>query len=101
MRFFQTIEVNWVAFNKEQEDFHIPDGEDDIYLKKLLDKAELEDDLISAGYLEPSMFAMTNPNETSLEDTNEYKLKLLLEELEQKKIHENINKPSRLSLIKF
>ena len=45
------IEVNWVAFKKEKEhEFHIPDGQDDIYVQKLLEKAGLEEDLFNDGY---------------------------------------------------
>ena len=36
------IMVNWIAFKKElQEDFHIPDNEDDTYLGKLLSRDNL------------------------------------------------------------
>lgn len=66
------IEVNWVAFNKTEEDFHIPDGDDELYVRRLMEKAESEDDLISQGYVVSEMFATTSPNEPSIEDTNEY-----------------------------
>ena len=66
------IEVNWVAFNKVEEDFHIPDGEDESYVKKLLEKAENEDDLLSAGYVVSEMFATTTPNAPSFEDNEKY-----------------------------
>jgi len=46
------IEVNWVAFKKEKaHEFHIPDGEDEKYLEKLLavsqDEQELFDEHIN------------------------------------------------------
>jgi len=66
------IEVNWIAFNKEkQEDFHIPEGEDDKYVEMLMSKGQLEDDLLNDGYVVHSVeivgkdaFA-TNPNAVS------------------------------------
>jgi hypothetical protein len=76
------IEVNWIAFNKtKQEDFHIPDGEDDIYLEKLIGKAENEQDLFDAGYVIESItllkdkFASTNPNANSDWDEDDVKIR--------------------------
>ena len=76
------IEVNWIAFNKtKQEDFHIPDGEDDIYLEKLIGKAENEQDLFDAGYVIESItllkdkFASTNPNADSDWDEEDVKIR--------------------------
>ena len=37
------IEINWVAFKKEKEhEFHIPDGEDELYLSKLMSVSQDE-----------------------------------------------------------
>lgn len=76
------IEVNWIAFNKtKQEDFHIPDGEDNIYLEKLIGKAENEQDLFDAGYTVESItflkdgFASTNPNGSSVWDEDDVKIR--------------------------
>jgi len=76
------IEVNWIAFNKtKQEDFHIPDGEDEIYLEKLIGKAENEQDLFDAGYVIESItllkdkFASTNPNANSDWDEDDVKIR--------------------------
>ena len=76
------IEVNWIAFNKtKQEDFHIPDGEDEIYLEKLIGKAENEQDLFDAGYVIESItllkdkFASTNPNAVSDWDEDDVKIR--------------------------
>lgn len=76
------IEVNWIAFNKtKQEDFHIPDGEDNIYLEKLIGKAENEQDLFDAGYTVESItflkdgFASTNPNSSSVWDEDDVKIR--------------------------
>ena len=66
------IEVNWIAFNKEkQEDFHIPDGEDDKYVEMLMSKGQLEEDLLNDGYVIHSVEVVgkdafaTNPNAVS------------------------------------
>lgn len=74
------IEVNWVAFKKEKEhEFHIPDGQDDIYLEKLLSKAELEEDLLSEGYefdrIIEEDFVSTDPNDDSREDNDFYRVR--------------------------
>ena len=44
------IEVNWVSFKKEQQDFHIPDGEDDNNLEQLLTYGQSEQELLEDGY---------------------------------------------------
>jgi len=74
------IEVNWVAFKKEKEhEFHIPDGEDQKYLDKLLSKAELEEDLLSQGYefdrIIEEDFVSTDPNDDSKEDNSFYRVR--------------------------
>ena len=73
------IEVNWVAFNKTKEDFFIPEGEDEKYLSLILDKSELEDDLINDGWEVESVriigenhFYSTEPNQPSAQDTEQY-----------------------------
>ena len=75
------IEVNWVAFKKEKEhEFHIPDGEDNMYLEKLLSKAELEEDLLSEGYefdrIIEEDFVSTDPNDDSREDNDFYRVNI-------------------------
>lgn len=74
------IEVNWVAFKKEKEhEFHIPDGEDNKYLEKLMSKAQLEEDLLSEGYefykVIEEDFISTDPNDDSREDTDFYRVR--------------------------
>jgi hypothetical protein len=76
------IEINWVAFSKEkQEDFQIPDGEDDKYVELLMTKGHPEQDLIDEGYSVHSVeyigkegFA-TKPNAESEWDTEEYQIR--------------------------
>ena len=75
------IEVNWVAFKKEiQEDFHIPDGEDETYLQKLLSKGQDEQELLDEGWEVVKVervkdnFA-TTPNVDSSEDTSLYRVR--------------------------
>jgi hypothetical protein len=77
------IEVNWVAFNKtKQEDFHIPDGEDDKYIQKLVSIAQDEQELFNEGWVVDKVeivgeegFASTNPNGPSIEDEEEYNVR--------------------------
>ena len=77
------IEVNWVAFKKEeQHEFHIPDGEDDIYVQKLLATAQDEQELFDEGWvvdkitiLGKSGFVSTDPNGPSQEDEKEYNVR--------------------------
>ena len=46
------IEIGWVAFSKEKpHEFHIPDGEDNIYLEKLMGLSHDEQDLFDEGYV--------------------------------------------------
>jgi len=77
------IEVNWVAFKKDKpHDFHIPDGEDDMYLQKLMSSAQSEQELLEEGWVIHKVieegkeeFAETNPNEPSYEDTSFYRIR--------------------------
>ena len=42
------IEIGWMYFNKEKEhEFHIPDGEDEKYIQKLVEKAQDEQELFN------------------------------------------------------
>lgn len=75
------IEVNWVAFKKEvQEDFHIPDGEDETYLGKLLSKGQPEQELLDEGWeidrieTVKQNFA-TSPNDDSYQDNSFYRVR--------------------------
>jgi len=75
------IEVNWLAFNKEKEDFHIPEGEDHIYLEKLAKIAHSEQELLDEGweidkvyYFGKEGFA-TNPNADSDWDESQYRIR--------------------------
>jgi len=64
------IEINWMFFNKvKQEDFHIPDGEDQSYIDRLVQRAENEQDLFDEGWVVESVeqlnredFVSTDPN---------------------------------------
>jgi hypothetical protein len=50
------IEINWVAFNKvKPEEFHIPDGEDDKYIQKLIATAQNEQELFDEGWVVDSV----------------------------------------------
>ena len=75
------IEVNWVAFKKEvQEDFHIPDGEDDTYLGKLLSKGQPEQELLDDGWEIDRIESVkenfaTTPNDTSYQDNSFYRVR--------------------------
>jgi hypothetical protein len=78
------IEVNWMFFKKEKEhDFHIPDGEDEQYLEKLMDTAQNEQELFDDGFEISSIhildnhddFVSTNPNGPSMEDEKEYRVR--------------------------
>lgn len=73
------IEVNWMFFNKTQEDFHIPDGEDEKYLSLIIEKGQPEQELLNEGWkvesirlVGESQFFDTNPNAESAQDTEEY-----------------------------
>ena len=75
------IEVNWVAFKKEvQEDFHIPDGEDETYLGKLLSKGQSEQELLDEGWEIDRIESVkenfaTTPNDTSYQDNSFYRVR--------------------------
>ena len=75
------IEVNWVAFKKEvQEDFHIPDGEDDTYLGKLLSKGQPEQELLDEGWEIDRIESVkenfaTTPNDDSYQDNSFYRVR--------------------------
>jgi hypothetical protein len=75
------IEVNWVAFKKEvQEDFHIPDGEDETYLDKLLSKGQPEQELLDEGWEIDRIESVkenfaTTPNDTSYQDNSFYRVR--------------------------
>ena len=75
------IEVNWVAFKKEvQQDFHIPDGEDDTYLGKLLSKGQPEQELLDEGWEIDRIESVkenfaTTPNDDSYQDNSFYKIR--------------------------
>jgi hypothetical protein len=78
------IEINWVAFNKvKPQEFHIPDGEDDKYIQKLLETAQDERELFDEGWVVDSIelldgkegFVSTNPNGPSIEDEEEYNVR--------------------------
>jgi hypothetical protein len=75
------IEVNWVAFKKEvQEDFHIPDGEDETYLSKLLSKGQPEQELLDEGWEIDRVESVkqnfsTSPNDESYQDNSFYRVR--------------------------
>ena len=77
------IEVNWVAFNKEKpHEFHIPDGEDEMYIEKLVSIAQDEQELFDEGWVVNKIqivgsneFISTNPNGPSEEDEQEYNVR--------------------------
>jgi len=77
------IEVNWMFFKKEKEhEFHIPDGEDDKYLQRLISIAQDEQELFDEGWVVDRIeivgeegFASTNPNAPSIEDEKEYNVR--------------------------
>ena len=66
------IEINWLAFNKTQEDFFIPDGEDMKFSSMIISKGQSEQDLFDDGYeLVSEDFISSSPNSPSFEDTEE------------------------------
>ena len=77
------IEVNWMFFNKvKQEDFHIPDGEDELYLEKLMKYGQSEEEFLAEGWEfvkvienEKDQFYSTNPNEDSRLDNDFYRVR--------------------------
>ena len=65
------IEINWLAFNKTQEDFFIPDGEDMKFSSMIISKGQSEPDLFDDGYeLVSEDFISSSPNSPSFEDTD-------------------------------
>jgi hypothetical protein len=70
-------------FKKEQEhEFHIPDNEDDLYISKLIEKAQDEQELLDDGWVVDKVilkgqdnFYSTKPNAPSIEDETEYKVR--------------------------
>ena len=77
------IEVNWMYFNKEKpHEFHIPDGEDDKYIEKLISIAQDEQELFDEGWVVDKVhivgqneFISTSPNAPSEEDEKEYNVR--------------------------
>jgi hypothetical protein len=79
------IEINWVAFKKEQqEDFHVPDGEDEHYLNRIFSKGQSEQELLDEGWEVENIeeigshnFAglQTTPNDDSAIDTDFYRVR--------------------------
>ena len=77
------IEVNWMFFNKEKpHEFHIPDGEDDKYIEKLISIAQDEQELFDEGWVVDKItivgeneFVSTSPNGPSIEDEKEYNVR--------------------------
>lgn len=77
------IEINWMYFNKtKQEDFHIPDGEDELYLEKLMKYGQSEEEFLAEGWEfvkvienEKDQFYTTNPNDDSRLDTDYYRVR--------------------------
>jgi hypothetical protein len=64
--------INWLAFNKTQEDFFIPDGEDMKFSTMILEKGQSEEDLLSNGWeMVKEEFISSSPNSPSFEDTEE------------------------------
>ena len=73
------IEVMWVAFKKEQEDFYIPDNEDELYLNKILGLGQSESDLVAEGWevykidnVSKEDFFTSDPNEPSSLDNKNF-----------------------------
>jgi hypothetical protein len=70
-----------VAFKKEvQEDFHIPDGEDETYLGKLLSKGQPEQELLDEGWEIDRVESVkqnfsTSPNDESYQDNSFYRVR--------------------------
>ena len=66
------IEINWVAFNKTQEDFIIPDGQDMSFSSRIIEKGQSEEELFNDGWeLVKEDFVSSAPNSPSFEDTEE------------------------------
>lgn len=79
------IEVNWMFFNKvKPQEFHIPDGEDSVYLEKLISIAQDEQELLDEGWVVSKItpmgkegFAISapDPNGPSVENEKEYRVR--------------------------
>ena len=74
------IEYDWIAFKKEKDTFHIPEGEDEKYLNFLSDVGESEEDLLESGWVsvQESNFKSeefaglpSTPNDKSVLDTED------------------------------
>ena len=78
------IEINWMYFSKEKpHEFHIPDGEDNKYLEKLVSIAQNEQDLFDEGWIiskitpvgKEGFITAPDPNGASQEDEKEYRVR--------------------------
>jgi hypothetical protein len=78
------IEINWMYFNKvKQQEFHIPDNEDDKYLEKLKSIAQDEQELFDEGWVVSKVTPMgkegfitaPDPNAASVENEKEYRVR--------------------------
>jgi hypothetical protein len=78
------IEINWMYFSKEKpHEFHIPDGEDNKYLEKLVSIAQNEQDLFDEGWVvskitpfgKKDFITAPDPNGPSEENEKEYRVR--------------------------
>jgi hypothetical protein len=78
------IEINWMYFSKEKpHEFHIPDGEDNKYLEKLVSIAQDEQDLLDEGFVitkitpygREDFITPPDPNGPSSENELEYRVR--------------------------
>ena len=78
------IEINWMYFSKEKpHEFHIPDGEDNKYLEKLVSIAQDEQDLLDEGFVitkitpygREDFITPPDPNGPSEENEKEYRVR--------------------------
>jgi hypothetical protein len=78
------IEINWMYFNKvKQQEFHIPDNEDEKYLEKLKAIAQDEQELLDEGWVVSKVTPMgregfitaPDPNAPSVENEKEYRVR--------------------------
>ena len=78
------IEINWMYFSKEKpHEFHIPDGEDNKYLDKLVSIAQNEQDLFDEGWVvskitpfgKEDFITAPDPNGPSSENEKEYRVR--------------------------
>ena len=78
------IEINWMYFSKEKpHEFHIPDGEDNKYLEKLVSIAQNEQDLFDEGWVvskitpygKEDFITPPDPNGPSSENEKEYRVR--------------------------